>query len=106
LDLTSRRPCPRGPHGRRRRYELRHRIGSAGDGEVYRRVDTRMARVVGSRGCRPPSPELRSQAKSVGLFTRRQQALSRVKDENVVDVLEKFGIIAEMTGTPYMVMGS
>jgi serine/threonine-protein kinase len=84
------------------RYEVRQRIGIGGMAEVYRGVDTRLGnRIVAiktfSTGVaqHPYADRMRS------LFIQEAQALSRVKDENVVDVLD-FG--AAPDGTPYMVM--
>jgi serine/threonine-protein kinase len=84
------------------RYELRHRIGVGGMAEVYRAVDTRLgSRVVAIKVLSASVAEHPFAEKMRGLFIQEAQALSRVKDENVVDVLD-FGTAED--GTPYMVM--
>jgi serine/threonine-protein kinase len=84
------------------RYELRQRIGVGGMAEVYRAVDTRLgSRVVAIKVLSASVAEHPFAEKMRGLFIQEAQALSRVKDENVVDVLD-FGTADD--GTPYMVM--
>jgi serine/threonine-protein kinase len=84
------------------RYELRQRIGVGGMAEVYRAVDTRLgSRVVAVKTLSTSVAEHPFAEKMRGLFIQEAQALSRVKDENVVDVLD-FGTADD--GTPYMVM--
>jgi serine/threonine-protein kinase len=84
------------------RYELRQRIGVGGMAEVYRAVDTRLgSRVVAVKTLSASVAEHPFAEKMRGLFIQEAQALSRVKDENVVDVLD-FGTADD--GTPYMVM--
>ncbi len=84
------------------RYTLRRRVGTGGMAEVYMATDSRLGdRVVavktlsGSAFEHPWASRLRQ------LFVQEAQALSRVKDENVVEVLD-FGVTDD--GTPYMVM--
>ena len=84
------------------RYEIRHRVGVGGMAEVYKAIDTRLSdRVVAiktllaSVATHPFADKMRK------LFIQEAQALSRIHDENVVDVLD-FG--ASEDGTPYMVM--
>jgi serine/threonine-protein kinase len=70
--------------------------------EVYRAVDTRLgSRVVAVKTLSASVAEHPFAEKMRGLFIQEAQALSRVKDENVVDVLD-FGTADD--GTPYMVM--
>ncbi len=84
------------------RYTLCRRVGTGGMAEVYKATDSRLGnRVValktlsGSAFEHPWASRLRQ------LFVQEAQALSRVKDENVVEVLD-FGVTDD--GTPYMVM--
>ncbi len=84
------------------RYELRRRIGIGGMAEVYKAIDTRLGdRVVAiktlaaSVATHPCADKIRR------LFIQEAQALSRVNDENVVDVLD-FGVTDNKT--PYMAM--
>jgi serine/threonine-protein kinase len=84
------------------RYHLRRRIGIGGMAEVYKAADRRLGdRVVAVKTLsstvanHPFAPKMRQ------LFIQEAQALSRVSDENVVDVLD-FGVTE--FGTPYMVM--
>ena len=84
------------------RYELRQRIGVGGMAEVYRAVDTRLgSRIVAVKTLSASVAGHPFAEKMRALFIQEAQALSRVKDENVVDVLD-FGTAAD--GTPYMVM--
>jgi eukaryotic-like serine/threonine-protein kinase len=84
------------------RYEIRQRIGVGGMAEVYKAVDTRLGnRIVAIKALLASVATHPFAEKMRGLFIQEAQALSRVKDENVVDVLD-FGTAAD--GTPYMVM--
>jgi serine/threonine-protein kinase len=84
------------------RYEIRQRIGIGGMAEVYKGVDTRLGnRIVAIKTLSASVAEHPFAARMRSLFIQEAQALSRVKDENVVDVLD-FGTAAD--GTPYMVM--
>jgi serine/threonine-protein kinase len=84
------------------RYEIRQRIGIGGMAEVYKGVDTRLGnRIVAIKTLSASVAEHPFAARMRSLFIQEAQALSRVKDENVVDVLD-FGTSAD--GTPYMVM--
>jgi serine/threonine-protein kinase len=84
------------------RYEIRQRIGSGGMAEVYRGVDTRLGnRIVAVKALSARVAEHRFAARMRTLFIQEAQALSLVRHENVVDVLD-FGTGAD--GIPYMVM--
>ena len=84
------------------RYEIRQRIGIGGMAEVYRAVDTRLGnRIVAIKTLSASVAQHQFAVRMRDLFIQEAQALSRVKDENVVDVLD-FGISSD--GTPYMVM--
>lgn len=85
------------------RYELRRRIGIGGMAEVYKAVDTRLAdRVVAIKTLLASVASHACGDRIRRLFIQEAQALSRVKDENVVDVLD-FGVVTD-SETPYMVM--
>jgi serine/threonine protein kinase len=89
------------------RYEIRERIGKGAMADVYRAVDRRLTdgrqntRVVAVKVLSPnvESHEHRDRLRS--LFIEEAFALSRVKDDNVVAVLDS-GVTPG--GTPYMVM--
>jgi serine/threonine-protein kinase len=84
------------------RYEIRQRIGIGGMAEVYRAVDTRLGnRIVAIKTLSASVANHQFAERMRGLFIQEAQALSRVKDDNVVDVLD-FGTSSD--GTPYMVM--
>ena len=84
------------------RYEIRQRIGIGGMAEVYKAADTRLGnRIVAIKTLSASVAQHQFAARMRSLFIQEAQALSRVKDENVVDVLD-FGTAAD--GTPYMVM--
>jgi serine/threonine protein kinase len=84
------------------RYEVRQRIGSGGMAEVYRGVDTRLGnRIVAVKALSTRVAEHRFAGRMRTLFVQEAQALSLVRHENVVDVLD-FGLGTD--GTPYMVM--
>jgi serine/threonine-protein kinase len=70
--------------------------------EVYRGVDTRLGnRIVAIKTLSASVAQHAFADRMRNLFIQEAQALSRVKDENVVDVLD-FGISSD--GTPFMVM--
>ena len=84
------------------RYEIRQRIGIGGMAEVYRGVDTRLGnRPVAIKTLSASVAQHAFADRMRNLFIQEAQALSRVNDENVVDVLD-FGISSD--GTPFMVM--
>jgi serine/threonine-protein kinase len=84
------------------RYEVRQRIGIGGMAEVYRGVDTRLGnRIVAIKTLSATVAQHAFADRMRNLFIQEAQALSRVKDENVVDVLD-FGVSSD--GTPFMVM--
>lgn len=84
------------------RYEIRRRLGSGGIGDVYKAVDTRLGnREVAIKmlsttiAAGPLADEVR------GRFMLEAQALSAIRDDHVVSVLN-FGFTAG--GMPYLVM--
>jgi serine/threonine protein kinase len=84
------------------RYEIRRRVGVGGMAEVYKAIDNRLSdRVVAIKTLSATVADHPFAAKMRQLFIQEAQALSRVSDENVVDVLD-FGVTE--SGTPYMVM--
>jgi serine/threonine-protein kinase len=84
------------------RYEIRERIGKGAMAEVYKAVDTRLNNRLVAVKMLSPSVELHTYKDRMrSLFIEEAQALSRVKDDNVVAVLDS-GITP--AGTPYMVM--
>jgi serine/threonine-protein kinase len=84
------------------RYEIRRRIGIGGMAEVYKGIDTRLGnRVVAIKTLSASVGQHAFADRMRRLFVQEAQALSRIKDENVVDVLD-VGVAAD--GTPYMVM--
>ncbi len=84
------------------RYEIRRRIGVGGMAEVYKAVDRRLGNRVVAIKMLSASVEHHPFAQKMrNLFIQEAQALSRVKDENVVDVLD-FG--TDAGGAPFMVM--
>lgn len=84
------------------RYLIRRRVGVGGMAEVYRAVDTRLgSRVVAIKLLSAKVARHAFADRLRNLFIQEAQALSRVKDDNVVDVLD-FGMAAD--GRPYMVM--
>jgi serine/threonine-protein kinase len=84
------------------RYRLRRRIGVGGMAEVYKARDTRLGERIVAIKCLSPAVAAHPYAAKIRqLFVQEAQTLSRINDENVVDVLD-FGITDG--GTPYMVM--
>jgi serine/threonine-protein kinase len=84
------------------RYRLRRCIGVGGMAEVYKARDTRLGERVVAIKCLSPAVAAHPYAAKIRqLFVQEAQTLSRIHDENVVDVLD-FGITDG--GTPYMVM--
>jgi serine/threonine protein kinase len=84
------------------RYEIRRRLGSGGIGDVYKAVDTRLGnREVAIKmlsttiAAGPLAEEVR------GRFMLEAQALSAIRDDHVVSVLN-FGFTS--AGVPYLVM--
>jgi serine/threonine-protein kinase len=70
--------------------------------EVYRGVDTRLGnRIVAIKTLSADVSQHKFAERMRNLFIQEAQALSLVKDDNVVDVLD-FGV--SVSGTPYMVM--
>jgi serine/threonine protein kinase len=83
------------------RYEVRRRIGVGGMAEVYKAVDTRLGRrAVAIKTLSAAVADHPFSAKLRALFIGEAQALSRICDDNVVNVFD-FGV---EDGTPYMVM--
>lgn len=83
------------------RYEIRRRIGVGGMAEVYKAVDTRLGRrAVAIKMLSAAVADHPFAARLRTLFIGEAQALSRISDDNVVNVSD-FGI---ENGTPYMVM--
>src|SRR5436305_1585883 len=84
------------------RYEIRKQVGQGAMAEVYRAVDRRLDnRVVAVKTLSAKIADHACSAKMRTLFIEEARALSRVNDDNVVDVLDS-GEAAD--GTPYMVM--
>jgi serine/threonine protein kinase len=84
------------------RYEVRRRIGQGAMAEVYQAVDRRLNnRIVAVKMLSASVTDHQFGEKMLALFIDEARALSRVKDDNVVDVLDS-GTTAD--GVPYMVM--
>ncbi len=84
------------------RYEIRERIGSGGMADVYKVVDTQLhnrlyAVKVLSSSIGPHAETIRA------FFIDEAQALSRIRDNNVVAVITN-GQLPDDNHTPYMVM--
>jgi serine/threonine protein kinase len=89
------------------RYEIRERIGKGAMADVYKAVDRRLTdgrqntRLVAVKVLSPSVETHEHRDRLRSLFIEESFALSRVKDDNVVAVLDS-GITPG--GTPYMVM--
>jgi serine/threonine protein kinase len=85
-----------------RRYELREPIGKGGMAEVYRAVDTRLNnRIVAVKALSATIEAHALKDRIRTLFIEEARALSRIKDDNVIAVLDS-GTTPD--GTPFMVM--
>jgi serine/threonine-protein kinase len=103
LRVAEREHFPAGKRiGENGRYEIRERIGKGAMAEVFKAVDTRLdGRLVAVKTLSPSVEEHAYKDRMRALFIEEARALSRVKDDNVVAVLDS-GITP--VGTPYMVM--
>ena len=88
--------------GDERRYEIRERIGKGAMAEVYKAVDTRLNnRIVAVKTLSASVETHVYRDRLRTLFVEEARALARIKDDNVVAVLDS-GVTP--AGTPYMVM--
>ena len=71
------------------RYELSHRIGTGGMGEVYRAWDTLLRRWVAIKRLRPQGPEVRDQRARLLREARAISSLNHPAIVQVYDVLER-----------------
>ena len=101
-------PSPRGdlPFGGRLgdggRYEIRRRIGQGAMADVYQAVDRRLNnRIVAVKVMSSSVADHAFAEKMRALFIEEARALSRIRDDNVVAVLDSG---AATDGTPFMVM--
>lgn len=103
LQLSEREGFPAGTRlGENGRYKILERIGKGAMAEVFKAVDTRLnGRLVAVKTLSPSVETHTYKDRMRALFIEEAQALSRVKDDNVVAVLDS-GITPG--GTPYMVM--
>jgi len=84
------------------RYEVRRRIGQGAMAEVYRGVDRRLNnRIVAVKVMSSSVADHAFSEKMRALFIEEARALSRIRDDNVVAVLDSG---AATDGTPFMVM--
>jgi len=101
--MGERKDLPAGARlGDGKRYEIRRKVGQGAMAEVYQAVDRRLNnRIVAVKTLSASLADHKFTKKMLALFIEEAQALSRVKDDNVVAVLDS-GTSAD--GTPYMVM--
>src|SRR5579883_1817833 len=78
-------------------YRILERLGAGGMGEVYRALDTRLAREVALKVL---APEMESNLEWRLRFTREAQAASRLNHPNIVTIYD----IGESAGVRYIAM--
>ncbi|MEP6654273.1 MAG: protein kinase [Myxococcales bacterium] len=101
--MSERKDLPAGTRlGDGDRYEIRRKVGQGAMAEVYQAVDRRLNnRIVAVKTLSASLADHKFTDKMLALFIEEAQALSRVRDDNVVAVLDSG---TDAGGTPYMVM--